>query len=222
MNNKFSKLITIIKWILNIGIINTLIFNIKYFGLKFYHFPVILGRHVEFKELKGKIICPNKFASVQIGISSIGIFADKVTYCTFQNTGNITFGNNVKLLLGVKISNHGNLTIADNTYINSNTTIVCYKAIYIGKNCAISWNNLIMDSDLHNIYDKNGTIQNTQMEIVIGNHCWLCANVTILKGVLLKNNVIVGANSCLTKGVFQENVIIKNNNVVKNNMAWKL
>jgi acetyltransferase-like isoleucine patch superfamily enzyme len=44
--------------------------------------------------------------------------------------------------------------------------------------------------------------------IQIGKHCWLGANVTILPGVKLGDNVIVGAGSVVTKSFSQENITI--------------
>jgi len=46
--------------------------------------------------------------------------------------------------------------------------------------------------------------------ITIGNHVWLGANVTILPGITLGNNVVVGAGSVVTKS-YPDNVILVGN-----------
>lgn len=44
--------------------------------------------------------------------------------------------------------------------------------------------------------------------VVIGDNCWLGANVTILPGVQLGNHVIVAAGSVVTKSFLEDNIVI--------------
>ena len=47
----------------------------------------------------------------------------------------------------------GKLIFGDNSEITAESVIVFYKEIIFGENCLISWDNLIMDTDLHRIKD---------------------------------------------------------------------
>lgn len=79
----------------------------------------------------------------------------------------------------------------------------------------------IMTSDGHNIVRKNERI-NQARNIAIGNHVWLADNVTILKGVHIGNDSMVGINSTLTKSI-ETNVIAVGNpaKVIQNNINWE-
>ena len=70
----------------------------------------------------------------------------------------------------------------------------------LGKNCMLSRNVKIMTSDGHNIM-KAGQRINPAKSIKIGNHVWLADNVTVLKGVEIGDDCIVGINSTLTRSV---------------------
>jgi len=83
----------------------------------------------------------------------------------------------------------------------------CHKAgITIGENTIFA-NNVTVVSNNHDLYDKDKYIAKP---VVIGNECWLGAGVTILPGVTLGNNVVVGANSVVTKS-FPKNMIVAGN-----------
>lgn len=83
-----------------------------------------------------------------------------------------------------------------------------YSGIYLGKNILFAKGlNLIsanhsMD-DLEN-WDKVDPI-------VIGDNVWIGVNVTILPGVNIGNNCIVGAGSVLTKSFKEDNLVIAGN-----------
>jgi maltose O-acetyltransferase len=85
----------------------------------------------------------------------------------------------------------------------------CYFHIKDGSTLTIGdgtiWSyNLSMQTANHDFYDRSKyNLQN----IVIGNNCWIGSNVSILAGVILGNQVTVGANSVVTKS-FPDNVVI--------------
>ena len=83
-------------------------------------------------------------------------------------------------------------------YINRYAKIRCYSAITIGNDVAISENVSIWDSDAHTIKGKEHFATQT---VVIGNHVWIGANVTILKGVTIGNDAIIASGSVVTKDI---------------------
>jgi len=83
-------------------------------------------------------------------------------------------------------------------YINRYAKIRCYSAITIGNDAAISENVSIWDSDAHTIEGKEHF---ATQPVVIGNHVWIGANVTILKGVTIGNDAIIASGSVVTKDI---------------------
>ena len=69
------------------------------------------------------------------------------------------------------------------------------KSISIGNNCMFSRGVEVCNGDNHPIYATGHTDVrlNPSSDVVIGNHVWLGANVRVLKGVHIKDHVIVGA-----------------------------
>ena len=68
----------------------------------------------------------------------------------------------------------------------------------------------------------NGTVSKT-VDINIGNHCWLCEDVTITKGVTLADDTIVAAKAYVTKSFEKTNTIIGGipANIIKDkNTSW--
>lgn len=94
--------------------------------------------------------------------------------------------------------------IGENVGISS-SCIWAYSKIEIGKNTNIGAQCIIMDSDAHplnsedRIHDKLDKIQSEP--IIIGDNVFIGTRVTILKGVSIGNNVIIGAGSLVCKSI---------------------
>ncbi|MBN2099216.1 MAG: acyltransferase [Dehalococcoidia bacterium] len=86
--------------------------------------------------------------------------------------------------------------------INGPTYLLARRSIKIGEQCLVARGVTIMDSDLHRIGSTSGKSPEMDiMEVVIGNHCWIGQNATILKGVKVGDGAIVAANSVVTDDV---------------------
>jgi acetyltransferase-like isoleucine patch superfamily enzyme len=85
----------------------------------------------------------------------------------------------------------------------------CYIGIAQGSNLTIgdgtiwAWNINIQTAN-HDFLDRNKFIVK---DITIGKNCWIGGGVTILPGVVLGDNITIGANSVVTKS-FPSNVVI--------------
>lgn len=85
----------------------------------------------------------------------------------------------------------------------------CYIAIAedstleIGEGTIWAWNVSIQTAN-HDVNDLSNYIPKS---VKIGKKCWIGSSVTILPGVELGDNVIVGANSVVTKSFSSNNVI---------------
>ena len=52
------------------------------------------------------------------------------------------------------------------------------------------------------------------MKVEIGDNCWICSNVTILKGTRIGKNCVIGAETVLS-GNIPDNSIVKSNRSLK-------
>lgn len=122
----------------------------------------------------------------------------------FEIRGSCNFFNGVKINLfpGAKFA------IGDGSYIAFNSRIFSEEQIEIGRNCAISWDVEIIDTDFHRVAMADEGIRRSG--ISIGDNVWIGAGARIMKGVRLGDNVLVAANSVVTKS-FPDNSIIGGN-----------
>ncbi|MBP5589106.1 MAG: acyltransferase [Bacteroidales bacterium] len=79
----------------------------------------------------------------------------------------------------------------------SGTIIAASKSIILGDNVRCGANTLITDSDWHPEDPRSGK----DKEVIIGNNVWLGVNVTVLKGVTIGDNCVIGAGSVVTKSI---------------------
>ena len=96
-----------------------------------------------------------------------------------------------------------------------------FSMINVGDDCMISSNVIIRTGDSHSILDRNYARINRAANVTIGDHCWIAEGVRIMKGVILKSDIIVGSNSVVTSS-FPPNVIVAGNpgKVIKNEVYW--
>ena len=136
------------------------------------------------------------------------------------NGGELDVDNNTRLRCKIWIRYGGKVKIGQYTNINEGTEIRSDEAISIGDYCMISYNCVIWDTNTHNIYPDEQRRRLTTMhypkfgheiekpktaKIYIGNDCWIGREAVILKGVTIKNSVVVGYRTMLSKGVIEDN-----------------
>ncbi len=104
-----------------------------------------------------------------------------------------------------------NIIIGNHTYINEAQIYAGEKSIVrIGENCSIGYRVSIKarTHGMSKVYnDESGTHEEIEKDIYIGNRCWIGDGVFIKEGFALGDDVIIGANSVVTKN-FPNNVII--------------
>lgn len=109
----------------------------------------------------------------------------------------------------VMLYTKGQLTIGKQFGINKNSRIVAHERIEIGNNVTIGQFVSILDHDHRYSFVGN----NMQLDgyitapIQIGNNVWIADKCTILKGVTIGNNVVIGANTLVHKNV-PDNVVV--------------
>ncbi len=217
--NKLSK-----RQLASISFIKSAIFSYKYFGFKgMLHLYVLCSRHIKFYKLKGmiKILGKPYMGCIRIGLPEVSIFDEKYERVVWENYGNIEIKLPFIMGNGCKISNRGDIYFGKNFHITANSSIICNKKIVFGDDVLISWDVLIMDSDLHKIMASNNLIKNPPREIIIGNHCWISCRSTILKGCHLPDDTIIAANTTTSKTFKKCNTIIGSNKIISENIWWK-
>ncbi len=117
----------------------------------------------------------------------------------------------------ISLNENAKVTIG-NGFINSGLNLCCCCKIEIGDNFLISENAFIRDNDGHQIIGGGNPTQ----PIKIGNHVWIGANATILKGVTIGDGAIIAAGSVVTKNIptkcLAGGIPAK---VIKENVEWE-
>lgn len=127
----------------------------------------------------------------------------------------ISFGSTIEILQKASVKS-GYFTMS------SFGTIIAQKSIVLGDDVMMARNVIIFDSDFHYFEYLQKTNEGAQ-EVVIGNHVWLTANVTVLKGVKIGDGSIIAANTVVTKDV-GEAVLVGNEKkmtVLSDSVIWK-
>lgn len=125
----------------------------------------------------------------------------KNTRLAFAKTSQVWFGGHLVSdgRLVIITGQNAHLTIGERTYFNEGTMISCLESVSIGAGCRFGPNVKVFDND-HKFSARDGVSQEHETTpITIGNHCWLGANVIILRGSKIGDNCVIGAG-CVVKG----------------------
>lgn len=144
-----------------------------------------------------KIFYAGKFSTA--GTSMIG------RRCGFyiQGAGKVVCKGRIILNDKVMIQSKGLLELGRNLGVNSYSRIVAHESIRIGDNVTIGQMVGILD------HDHDFIMQGEELKldgyrtapIKIGNNVWIGDKCTILKGVTIGSNVVVGANTLVNQDV---------------------
>lgn len=137
-----------------------------------------------------------------------------------RGKNNINFGYGFVSGFNCRIEtyNAGKIIFGKHCQINDYVHIASNSSIIFGDNCLIASKVFISDLS-HGFYNGNNQSKPEDIcskreldsnPIVIGSNVWIGESCSILPGVNIGKNVIIGANSVVTKS-FQNNVIIAGN-----------
>lgn len=120
--------------------------------------------------------------------------------------------------MNIEFYGNGKIVIGDNTYMGEYSSIQAYDncQVIIGNNCAISHFVKIytMNRNAEDIIMNEKYINKSTGNVIIGDNCWIGVGVFIKQGVRIGNNVVIGANSVVTKDI-PNNSIYVGNKVIK-------
>lgn len=213
----------------NIAILRSLFFCLRVLPFRqAIRIPIFISNQTKYnlRNLNGGI---NISSPIHLGMIKIG-FTQASFFNASQNSsfieigkGIISFDGYANIGAGCKISvcNGATLRLGNQFWSTGPITIIARKSITIGDSCVCSWNITMMDHDAHGIYQLGRCI-NPSSEIIIKDHCWIGFNTSILKGVNIESDVIIAANSVVTKSASINNSIIAGipANTKKTDVIW--
>jgi len=132
---------------------------------------------------------------------------------TFLDIGvriKVTDGGSLILGKGVHVERYsslivkkGVLSIGDNSFIGERAMLVANDRVQLGDDCLIAANVTIRDQN-HGMNSTLGIYRLQEMavnKIIIGNNVWIGANSVVLKGVSIGDNTAIGANAVVNKDI---------------------
>lgn len=124
------------------------------------------------------------------------------------NNNMVILGDNVTMKNDCRIMISGNdcaIEVGDNTSFTHHCQLEAQEEathIVIGEDCMFSNNILVRTNDSHYIYDvETGVRTNMPGDVRIGNHVWLAAYSTVMKGVEIGEGTVIGYRSVVTKDI---------------------
>ncbi len=121
--------------------------------------------------------------------------------------GKIILGDNVTVIKATLSAGQGGKIVVGNNCYLSSCTLAALGAIEVGDEALISGQANIIDTDWHGSRrSERGKIE----PVVVGKHVWVCAGATLLKGVSVGDNAIVGFGSVVTHDVAANTIVAGN------------
>ena len=207
----------------------TLYFNFKYLPFKqAIKLPFLISKWVILHKMKGEVVLtgPIHTSMIRIGFGNVGFFDKKRSRTMWDVRGKVIFHGKAAISQGTKISvgHVGTLELGNNFGTNAEVTIIVRHYVKFGEGSGASWNTTIIDTDFHNICDKDGNIINPPKPIIIGDRVWIGFNVTILKGAVIPDDSMIGANSMVSKDITGKSGIFVGSpaKLYKEGISWKL
>lgn len=137
------------------------------------------------------------------------IIGDNLWMVSEEKRAGITLYSSCKLTT----LRNGKIKIGNNVALNG-TVITSKKCIEIGSDSMIAPNVIIVDSDFHALWPpqerKKQVGDELDESVIIGKNVWIGMNTTILKGVTIGDNSLIGAGSIVTKSIPENSIAAGN------------
>lgn len=211
--------------ILKISLFKTLYANFKLLPFKSaIRFPLLISRNVLLHDLTGSVqLGKCSFGIVRFGFGNVDIFDQKIERSILSLSGDMIFEGRANFGHGSRLSVSGCFKVGDNFITTASSTYIVKNKVIIGSDVLISWGVTILDNDFHKIYNTEGILINKSKQISIGDHVWIGANSSILKGVFISNGSVIGTGSIVSKSLYHEDCIYAGSpaKLLKKNIQWK-
>lgn len=139
------------------------------------------------------------------------------TWNVFQidATANFVIGDNVicRNFENFHVSS-GKVILHDGVFINNSCSFNCMERIEIGSGTMMGEGVRFYDHDHIYTAEKIEKWQWTTAPVRVGRDCWIGSNVTILKGVTIGDNTIIGAGCLVRKDIPANSVVYNDGNLI--------
>ena len=215
-----------IEQFLYLGIIKTLFVNFKCCHFRdAIKIPILVSRNTSVIYCKSN--CFEFVMGCRLGVVTIGFNRqnNKGLHSSLRIKGKVIVRGNKVHSFGagcsIDVGEKAVLDIGDHFICTGDSYITVRKSIKIGDNNLWSFNEVIMDTDYHYIYDRNGVQTNISRPVYFGNNIWLACNCIILKGASIPSNTVVAAGSMISKVISEENTVISSQGkILKQDILW--
>lgn len=125
-------------------------------------------------------------------------------------------GEDLRIHGSIKIIAPGNFEIGDYCRIGKGCFFLCVGGLKVGNNVQFSRNITIYTAN-HNYKSDMLPYNNEYIteQVIIGDNVWIGMNASILPGVKIGNNAIIGLGSIITKDVPDNAIVVGNNKIIK-------
>lgn len=129
------------------------------------------------------------------------------------NNGELVVGSRVQILSRfgsslLVVFPGGRLEIGDGTMLNFGADISATKSVKIGRDCLIGTHVIILDNDFHDLHERHRRPE--PRPVLIGDRVWIGNRVTVLPGVTIGDDAIVGAGAVVTSDVPSRAIVAGN------------
>ena len=201
-------------------------FKIIYINSRKLQRIVKTGNPSNIVAFKGTMVSVDPTASIELGVGRVTINASWCDVNPFPAL--LSMRAQSRLIVHGSFSIYSNADISVNEgatleigggFVNHGARIHCFNSIKIGKWVYIGDDVAIRDSDGHEVIGSDIPVS---MPIVIEDHCWIGAKVTLLKGVTIGEGSVVAAGSVVTQDVPPHTLVAGvPARVVKENVSWR-
>ncbi len=215
-------------WLVLLGLPKSILFNLRYLPLRqAIRLPVLVSHRMAIFNLGGRVTVARaaRPASVLLGFGANGAFDFRRSRSVWQVAGDVRFEGPARLGNGFKLSvaQSGRVSFGEGFVLSAESQIVCRESISIGRDCLVSWDVLLLDSDFHPLLGADGVESRTQAPISFGDRVWIGARSTVLKGVSLGNDVVVAAGSVVARSHPEDSALIGGNpaQLIRTGVTWR-
>lgn len=100
----------------------------------------------------------------------------------------------------LKVGDGGGMILMDGVYMNEGCRVAANDSVIIGEGTLFEPHVQIYDHD--RLFSRGGVRTGLYREsVIIGKHCWLCANAVVTHGCSVTNHSLVSANSVVTRSL---------------------
>ncbi len=210
------------------GLPKTVAFNFRYLPLRqAIRLPVLVSHRVAIFNFGGTVTLRGRAhpATVLLGFGANGAFDFRRERSVWQVAGDVWFDGPARLGNGFKLSlaSGARVRFGEGFVLSAESQIVSRRSITFGRDCLVSWDVLILDSDFHPVIEADGRESVPEAPIAFGDRVWLGARSMVLKGVTLGDDVIVAAGAVVTRGEDRDGVLLRGNpaEVTRTGVRWR-